>query len=203
MAIDHLHIIGDIYDRGPNPNLVIEKLQKFHSIDIQWGNHDILWMGATCGTQASIATVIRNCARYNNIGILEDAYGINIRPLSTFAMETYKNDDCKNFYPKVFDETKYDESDKINIAKIHKAITIIQFKLEGQLIKKHPEYNLNNRLLLDKIDFEKGYIILEGKKYEINDNNFPTLNKEDVYELTIEEKEIIERNDEAAIAIFI
>lgn len=197
MAIDHLHIIGDIYDRGPNPNLVIEKLQKFHSIDIQWGNHDILWMGATCGNQASIATVIRICARYNNIGILEDAYGINIRPLSTFAMETYKNDDCKNFYPKVFDETKYDESDKINIAKIHKAITIIQFKLEGQLIKKHPEYNLNNRLLLDKIDFEKGYIILEGKKYEINDNNFPTLNKEDVYELTIEEKEIIERLSES------
>ena len=197
MAIDHLHIIGDIYDRGPNPNLVIEKLQKFHSIDIQWGNHDILWMGATCGNQASIATVIRNCARYNNIGILEDAYGINIRPLSTFAMETYKNDDCKNFYPKVFDETKYDESDKINIAKIHKAITIIQSKLEGQLIKKHPEYNLNNRLLLDKIDFEKGYIILEGKKYEINDNNFPTLNKEDVYELTIEEKEIIERLSES------
>ena len=118
MAIDHLHIIGDIYDRGPNPNLVIEKLQKFHSIDIQWGNHDILWMGATCGNQASIATVIRICARYNNIGILEDAYGINIRPLSTFAMETYKNDDCKNFYPKVFDENKYDESDKINIAKI-------------------------------------------------------------------------------------
>ncbi len=197
MAIDHLHIIGDIYDRGPNPNLVIEKLQKFHSIDIQWGNHDILWMGATCGNQASIATVIRICARYNNIGILEDAYGINIRPLSTFAMETYKNDDCKNFYPKVFDETKYDESDKINIAKIHKAITIIQFKLEGQLIKKHPEYNLNNRLLLDKINFKKGYIILEGKKYEINDNNFPTLNKEDVYELTIEEKEIIERLSES------
>lgn len=197
MAIDHLHIIGDIYDRGPNPNLVIEKLQKFHSIDIQWGNHDILWMGATCGNQASIATVIRICARYNNIGILEDAYGINIRPLSTFAMETYKNDDCKNFYPKVFDENKYDESDKINIAKIHKAITIIQFKLEGQLIKKHPEYNLNNRLLLDKINFKKGYIILEGKKYEINDNNFPTLNKEDVYELTIEEKEIIERLSES------
>lgn len=197
MAIDHLHIIGDIYDRGPNPNLVIEKLQKFHSIDIQWGNHDILWMGATCGNQASIATVIRICARYNNIGILEDAYGINIRPLSTFAMETYKNDDCKNFYPKVFDATKYDESDKINIAKIHKAITIIQFKLEGQLIKKHPEYNLNNRLLLDKINFKKGYIILEGKKYEINDNNFPTLNKEDVYELTIEEKEIIERLSES------
>ena len=197
MAIDHLHIIGDIYDRGPNPNLVIEKLQKFHSIDIQWGNNDILLMGATCGNQASIATVIRICARYNNIGILEDAYGINIRPLSTFAMETYKNDDCKNFYPKVFDETKYDESDKINIAKIHKAITIIQFKLEGQLIKKHPEYNLNNRLLLDKINFKKGYIILEGKKYEINDNNFPTLNKEDVYELTIEEKEIIERLSES------
>ena len=135
MAIDHLHIIGDIFDRGLRPDLVIEKLENFHSIDIQWGNHDILWMGATAGNEASIATVVRICARYNNIGILEDSYGINIRPLSTFAMETYKNDSCENFFPKVFDETKYDESDKMNISKIHKAITIIQFTLEGQMIK--------------------------------------------------------------------
>ena len=197
MAIDHLHIIGDIYDRGPKPDLVIEKLEKFHSIDIQWGNHDILWMGATCGNEASIATVIRNCARYNNMSILEDSYGINIRPLSTFAMEMYKDDDCKNFYPKVFDETRYDNSDKMNIAKIHKAITIIQFKLEGQMIKRHPEYNLNNRLLLDKMNLKKGYVLIDGKKYEINDKNFPTLLEDDVYELIPEEKEIMERLSES------
>ena len=193
MAIDHLHIIGDIFDRGLRPDLVIEKLEKFHSIDIQWGNHDILWMGATCGNEASIATVVRICARYNNIGILEDSYGINIRPLSTFAMETYKNDICKNFFPKVFDETKYDESDKMNISKIHKAITIIQFKLEGQIIKRHPEYHLDNRLLLDKMNLERGYVEIAGKKYEINDTNFPTLIKDNIYELTEEEKEVMER----------
>ena len=193
MAIDHLHIIGDIYDRGRNPDLVIERLRKFHSIDMQWGNHDILWMGATFGNPACIATVIRICARYNNIGILEDSYGINIRPLSTFAMETYKNDNCNNFMPKVFESNKYDNSDKANIAKIHKAIAIIQFKLEGQLIKKHPEYNLDDRLLLDKMNLKKGYVIINGKKYEINDTNFPTLDPDNIYELTKEEKEVVER----------
>lgn len=193
MAIDHLHIIGDIFDRGTHPDFVIEKLKKFHSFDMQWGNHDVLWMGATCGNEASIATVIRICARYNNIGILEDGYGINIRPLSTFAMETYKDDDCKNFLPKVFDESKYDNSDKMNISKIHKAITIIQFKLEGQMIQRHPEYHLENRLLLDKMNMKKGYVVIDGTKYEINDSNFPTLNKDNVYELTPEEKEVVER----------
>lgn len=193
MAIDHLHIIGDIFDRGLRPDLVIEKLEKFHSLDIQWGNHDILWMGAAAGNEASIATVVRICARYNNIGILEDSYGINIRPLSTFAMETYKDDNCENFFPKVFDETKYDESDKMNISKIHKAITIIQFKLEGQMIKRHPEYHLDNRLLLDKMNLDEGYVEIDGKKYEINDTNFPTLVKDNIYELTEEEKEVMER----------
>lgn len=193
MAIDHLHIIGDIYDRGKHPDLVIEQLKKFHSIDMQWGNHDICWMGAGCGNKASIATVVRNCARYNNIGILEDSYGINIRPLSTFAMKTYKDDDCLNFMPKVYDDNKYDNSDKTNIAKIHKAITVIQFKLEGQLIKKHPEYHLENRLLLDKMNLKKGYVVVDGKKYELNDTNFPTLNSEDVYQLTEEEQEVVER----------
>ena len=193
MAIDHLHIIGDIYDRGRNPDLVIEKLKKFHSLDMQWGNHDISWMGATCGNKANIATVVRVCARYNNIAILEDSYGINIRPLSTFAMETYKNDNCINFMPKVYDENKYDNSDKTNIAKIHKAITIIQLKLEGQLIKKHPEYHLQDRLLLDKMNLEKGYVEINGKKYELNDTNFPTLDPNNVYELTKEENEVMER----------
>ncbi len=193
MAIDHLHIVGDVFDRGMHPDLVIEKLKEFHSLDIQWGNHDILWTGATLGNKSSIATVVRICARYNNIAILEDAYGINIRPLSTFAMETYKNDECKNFYPKIFDESKYDESDKVSIAKIHKAITIIQFKLEGQMIKKHPEYHLDNRLLLDKMNLKKGYVVIDNKKYEINDTNFPTLNPNNIYQLSPQEQEIIDR----------
>lgn len=193
MAIDHLHILGDIFDRGQSPDLVIEKLKKFHSMDMQWGNHDVYWMGASWGNKACIATVIRNCARYNNIAILEDGYGINIRPLSTFAMETYREDACLNFMPKVYDDNKYDSSDKVTIAKIHKAITVIQFKLEGQLIKKHPEYHLDNRLLLDKMNLEKGYVMLDGKKYELNDTNFPTLNPKDAYALSREEEEVIER----------
>lgn len=193
MAIDHLHIIGDIYDRGRHPDLVMEKLMNFHSLDIQWGNHDILWMGAGCGNKANIATVVRICARYNNIGILEDSYGINIRPLATFALEKYADDECTNFMPKVFDYNKYDNSDKNNIAKIHKAITIIQFKLEGQMIKKHPEYHLDDRLLLDKMNIEKGIVKIQGKEYEINDNNFPTINEKDPYKLTEEEQEVIDR----------
>ncbi len=193
MAIDHLHILGDIFDRGQSPDLVIKKLKNFHSMDMQWGNHDISWMGASCGNKACIATVIRICARYNNIAILEDGYGINIRPLSTFAMETYRDDECLNFMPKVYDDNKYDSSDKVTIAKIHKAITVIQFKLEGQLIKKHPEYHLENRRLLDKMNLEKGYVVLDGKQYELKDTNFPTLNPDDVYQLSKEEEEVVER----------
>lgn len=145
------------------------------------------------GNKASIANVVRNCARYNNMGILEEAYGINTRPLSTFATQTYQDDLCANFKPKTYNDNKYDNTDKAVIAKIHKAITIIQFKLEGQLIKKHPEYQLENRLLLDKMNLEKGYVLLDGKKYELNDTNFPTLNAKDVYQLTKEEEEVIER----------
>ncbi|MCI9063211.1 MAG: fructose-1,6-bisphosphatase [Clostridia bacterium] len=193
MAIDHLHIIGDIFDRGRRPDLVMERLMNYHSLDIQWGNHDILWMGAACGNKINIANVIRICARYNNIDLLEDRYGINMRPLSTFAIETYKDDDCLEFLPKVFYYNKYENGNQSNIAKIHKAITIIQFKLEGQMIKKHPEYNMQDRLLLDKIDFENQTIYLNGKTYKLNDNNFPTIDKKDVYKLTDKESELIER----------
>ena len=199
MAIDHLHIIGDIYDRGRYPDLVLDRLMSFHSLDIQWGNHDILWMGAGCGNKASIATVVRICARYNNIGLLEDSYGINIRPLSTFAQEKYKNDNCIQFMPKVFEYNKYDNSDRNNIAKIHKAITIIQFKIEGQMIKKHPEYHLENRLLLDKINFAKGTIEIDGNEYELNDNNFPTVDINNPYKLTKDEQEVIDRLAESFV----
>ena len=199
MAIDHLHIIGDIFDRGRYPDLVLDRLMNFHSLDIQWGNHDILWMGAGCGNKANIATVVRICARYSNIGILEESYGINMRPLSTFAQTVYKNDDCMNFMPKVFDYNKYDNSDKNIVAKIQKAITVIQFKIEGQIIKKHPEYHLDNRLLLDKMNIEKGIVKIEGKEYELNDTNFPTIDKNNPYELTPEENEIMDRLKESFV----
>lgn len=197
MAIDHLHVIGDIFDRGPNAKLVMDTLMDFHSLDIEIGNHDILWMGAACGNKACIANVIRICSRYDNIDTLEDGYGINIRPLATFALETYKNDECEKFMPKVFDYNKYIRSDEIAIAKIHKAISIIQFKLEGQIIKAHPEYKMNERLLLDKIDYEKGTIQIENKIYNLNDTNFPTVDYKNSYKLTKEEEEIINRLQES------
>lgn len=193
MAIDHLHIIGDIYDRGPGAPIIMDTLMDFHSIDIQWGNHDILWMGAACGNESCIANVVRICSRYDNLSTLEEGYGINIRPLSIFAQETYKNDPCKEFLPKICESSRYTNSDKILMSKIQKAMAIIQFKLEGALIKRHPEYNMDDRLLLDKINYHKAEITINGRKYKLNDSNFPTINKDDPYALTNEEKEIVDR----------
>lgn len=193
MAIDHLHIIGDIYDRGPGAPIIMDKLMEFHSLDIQWGNHDILWMGAASGNEACIANVIRICSRYDNLATLEEGYGINIRPLSMFAVKTYANDDCKNFLPKAKEVSRYSNSDKIIISKIHKAISVIQFKLEGSLIKKHPEYKMKDRLFLDKIDYEKGTVLINGKEYVMNDKNFPTIDPKNPYKLSTEEAEIVER----------
>lgn len=193
MAIDHLHIIGDIYDRGPGAPIIMDKLMEFHSLDIQWGNHDILWMGAASGNEACIANVIRICSRYDNLATLEEGYGINIRPLSMFAVKTYANDDCKNFLPKAKEVSRYSNSDKIIISKIHKAISVIQFKLEGNLIKKHPEYKMKDRLFLDKINYEKGTVLINGKEYVMNDKNFPTIDPKNPYKLSIEEAEIVER----------
>lgn len=193
MAIDHLHIVGDIYDRGPGAPIIMDKLMDFHSLDIEWGNHDILWMGAACGNEACIANVVRICSRYDNLATLEEGYGINIRPLSIFATEIYKNDDCEKFMPRNKELSKYSNSDKIVLAKIQKAISIIQFKIEGNLVKKHPEYKMKDRLLLDKIDIEKGIININGKDYKLNDTNFPTINFKSPYKLTKEEEEIMER----------
>lgn len=197
MAIDHLHVLGDIFDRGPDAKLVMDTLMKFHSLDIQLGNHDILWMGAACGNKACIANVIRICSRYDNISTLEDGYGINIRPLATFALKTYTNDGCKRFMPKIFDYNKYIRSDEISIAKLHKAISVIQFKLEGQIIKEHPEYEMDGRLLLDKIDYKNKTVKIGDKSYPLNDINFPTINPNRPYELTKEENEIINRLEES------
>ena len=193
MAIDHLHIVGDIYDRGPGAPIIMDKLMNFHSLDIEWGNHDILWMGAASGNEACITNVIRICSRYDNLSTLEEGYGINIRPLSVFATETYKDDNCKAFLPRNNEVSKYSNTDKIVLSKIQKAITIIQFKIEGALIKKHPEYKMKDRLLLDKMDINKGVVIIGGKEYKLNDTNFPTIDIKNPYKLTTEEAEIVER----------
>lgn len=193
MAIDHLHIVGDIYDRGPGAPIIMDKLMDFHSLDIEWGNHDILWMGAVSGNEACIANIVRICSRYDNLSTLEDGYGINIRPLSIFATEVYKEDLCEKFLPRNKELSKYSNTDKLILAKIQKAISIIQFKIEGNLVKKHPEYKMKDRLLLDKIDFEKGTIIINKKEYSLNDKYFPTIDRKNPYKLTSEEEEIMER----------
>lgn len=193
MAIDHLHIVGDIYDRGPGAPIIMDKLIDFHSLDIEWGNHDVLWMGAASGNEACISNVIRICSRYDNLATLEEGYGINIRPLSIFATQTYKDDDCKAFLPKNKEMSKYSNTDKIVLSKIQKAISVIQLKLEGKLIKKHPEYKMKDRLLLDKMDLEKGTVKINNQEYKLTDTNFPTIDMKNPYKLTKEEEQIIER----------
>ena len=191
LVIDHLHILGDIYDRGPGPDRIMDKLLNYHTLDIQWGNHDILWMGAASGQQACIATVLRNCARYGNLDILEDGYGINMLPLATLALEVYKDDPCTLF--KIKGEANYNKAeDELNM-KMHKAITIIQFKLEGQLIARRKSFAMEERRLLDKIDYEKGTILLDGETYPMLDTNFPTIDPKNPYKLTEMEKNVIER----------
>ncbi|AGX41719.1 fructose-bisphosphatase class III [Clostridium saccharobutylicum] len=193
LVIDRLHIIGDIYDRGPRPDIIIDTLIDYHSVDIQWGNHDILWMGAASGNKTCIANVLRIAARYSNLDVIEDIYGINLLPLATFALKYYKDDKCTSFIPKHTDENGYGNSEIELIAKMHKAITIIQFKLEYEIIKRRPEFKMEHRLLLDKIDYSAGTITLNGITYELNDTNFPTINKDKPFELTSEEKKLIDK----------
>jgi fructose-1,6-bisphosphatase-3 len=191
LCIDRLHIIGDIYDRGPRPDIIISELGRFHDVDIQWGNHDISWMGAACGNTALIANVIRMAIRYNNFDLIEDGYGISLRALSTFASEVYGHDDCKHFIPNVWDENKFAPVTLEMAAKMHKAITIIQFKLEGQLIKKHPEYYMDDRACLLKIDYKKGVYCHEGKEYPLKDTSFPTIDEAKPLLLTGEEEKLL------------
>ena len=192
LAVDHLHIIGDIYDRGPGPHIIIDELMKYHSIDIQWGNHDIIWMGAAAGSKACIFNVIRICARYNNLDILEEGYGINIRTITEFAMEEYGNEDSSIFTPKNIDE-KDSKFDQKVMEKTQQAAAIIQFKLEGEIIKKHPEYNMEDRLLLDKINYKKGKINIDGKTYHLVENYFPTIDPDNPYKLSPKEEEVVKK----------
>ena len=193
LVIDRLHIVGDIFDRGPGAEKVMETLLDYHSVDIQWGNHDVLWMGAAAGSEACIATVIRICTRYANLDTIEDGYGINMLPLATFALEFYGDDKCVQFKPKLENGMACTDNDLKLIAKMHKAISVIQFKLEGEVIKRRPHFRMEDRLLLEKINYQDGTIELNGKVYKLNDTNFPTINPENPYELTKEERELIDK----------
>ncbi|MEG1312322.1 MAG: fructose-1,6-bisphosphatase [Romboutsia sp.] len=192
LVVDRLHILGDIYDRGPRPDIVIDTLMDYHSVDIQWGNHDILWMGAASGQKTCIANALRISARYANLDIVEDIYGINLLPLATFAMDVYKDDLCTNFIPKVSGED-VSSTEKSLIAKMHKAISIIQFKLEGHTIKERPEFDMEHRLLLNNINYDDKTISLKGKVYKLKDSYLPTIDKNDPYKLTEKENIVIEK----------
>jgi len=193
MIIDKLHIIGDIFDRGPSAPDIIDSLMHHHNVDIQWGNHDILWMGASLGQPCCIANVMRNCIRYSHFDTLEDAYGINVRPLALFAIEQYRDDPCLSAMPKNLEHAVDSRlmEDANLAAKMHKAIAIIQFKLEGQTILEHPEYKMEHRLFLDTLDTENGTVTIEGKTYQLNDRNFPTIDPADPYALTPEEAQLM------------
>lgn len=197
LVVDHLHIVGDIYDRGPGPHIIMDTLMKYHSVDIQWGNHDIVWMGAACGHLPCIATVVRIAARYGSLDTLEEGYGINLIPLATFALDTYKDTNCDTFAIKY--NTDYNTKDLSLDMKIHKAISIIQFKLEGQVIKKHPEFEMDDRLLLDKIDYEKKTVMVYGREYPMNDVDFPTVDPADPYNLTPDEEQVMARIQQAFV----
>lgn len=192
LCIDRLHIIGDIYDRGPRPDIIMNELEAFHDVDIQWGNHDISWMGAASGNRALIANVIRMAIHYNNFDLIEDGYGISLRVLATFASEVYQKDVCALFVPYVWDENKYAPVSLELAAKMHKAITIIQFKLEGQLIENHPEYQMEDRMMLNHIDYKRCIITINNKEYELKDSSFPTISPKNPFALTKEEEELMQ-----------
>ncbi|MDD3746833.1 MAG: fructose-1,6-bisphosphatase [Anaerostipes sp.] len=191
LTIDQLHVIGDIYDRGPGAHRIMDCLMTYHNVDIQWGNHDILWMGAAAGNPASIANVVRICARYNNLDTLENGYGINMIPLARFAYDTYRKDPCVLFTMSGEIQEEDIREEDLN-KKMHKAIAIIQFKLEGQLIQRRPDFDMDGRLLLDKINYETGTINIDGTEYTLLDHNFPTIDPENPYELTKEEEYVVE-----------
>ena len=193
LAVDRLHIVGDIYDRGPGADLVMDALLEYHSVDIQWGNHDVLWMGAASGSRTLVATVLVNSLRYNNLDVIETGYGISLRPLAVFANEIYGNSDTKQFAVKFSkeDEAHYSEKDKLLAARMNKAITMILFKLEGQKILRNPWFGMEDRLQLDKIDYENKCIAINGVTYPLEDTDFPTVDPADPYRLTPEEDDVI------------
>lgn len=193
MLIDRLHIIGDIFDRGPKAAEVMELLKSHHAVDVQWGNHDIIWMGAACGNKFDVAEVIRLTARYGSLDTIEDDYGINLMPIITFAITTYENDPAIPFIPKGTKPEHFDDANVRLMTVIHKAIAVISFKLEGQLVLRNPAFDMSHRLLLDKIDYKKGTIFIDGQYYQLRDYYFPTINPDNPYELTKEEEDVINK----------
>ena len=195
LSIDQLHILGDIFDRGPGAHIILDTLSRYHSWDIQWGNHDVLWMGAMAGNRACQCNVIRLSLRYANMTTLEEGYGINLMPLATFAMDTYGNDPCEEFIPKISsaDSARVDEKSKRLAALMHKAITVLQFKEEAAIIKRHAKWKMADRLMLNFIDYEKGTITLNGKEYPLKSNSFPTIDPEHPNRLTPEEKQLMDK----------
>ena len=193
LAIDQLHILGDIYDRGPGAHIILDTMKQYHSWDIQWGNHDILWMGAGAGNNACICNVLRLSLRYANLATVEEAYGINLVPLATFAMEFYGDDPCEEFIPKLMAGNTMEEKYIKLTAQMHKAISIIQFKKEAQIFKRRPEWGMLDRCLLDHIDYERGVLVIDGKEYEMRSNHFPTIDPNNPCKLTQEENQLMER----------
>ncbi len=191
LVVDHLHVVGDIYDRGPEPDKIMDTLINYHSVDIQWGNHDVLWLGAFAGSMVCLANIIRICARYDNLDIIEDIYGINLRPLLNLAEKYYEDNPA--FRPKVHSDKKQSDHEKLQITKIHQAIAMIQFKLEMPIIKRRPYFNMSERLLLEKIDYDKNEITIYGKTYPLKNICFATVNPEQPDQLLEEEKQVIER----------
>ena len=196
MAVDHLHLVGDIFDRGQRADVILDSLRDYHSVDIQWGNHDVLWMGAASGSRTLVATVLSNSLHYNNLEVIETGYGISLRPLSVFANEVYQNCDVSCFAIKHTEDGTPDASamkDELLSARMHKAITIILFKLEGQKLLRHPEYGMADRLLLDKIDYANKCVTVRGTTYALEDTDFPTVDPANPYELTEEENAVIDQ----------
>jgi len=193
LAVERLHIIGDIYDRGPGAHLILDDLMDHHQVDIQWGNHDILWMGAAAGSEACIANVIRFCLRYGNMETLDNGYGISLLPLASFALETYKDDPCELFAPKVSPDSSFTTQEIRLMTQMQKAIAIMQFKLEAQVIKRRPHYQMDDRLLLDKIDYARGVINLNGIEYPLRDSFFPTIDPQNPDVLTPAEQMVIDK----------
>ncbi len=192
LVIDHLHIVGDIFDRGPRADIILDELMKENSLDIEWGNHDVLWMGAAAGSRTCIATVLNNSITYRNLDVVEIGYGISLRPLALFAANAYQNSDVSVFMPKGnFDGDKFYSDDDLTLARMHKAISIIQFKLEGQSVIRNPKFNMLDRCILHKIDFDKKTVEIEGKTYELLDCDFPTIDKNEPYKLTNEEAAVM------------
>lgn len=199
LVIDHLHIVGDIFDRGPGPHIIMDTLMKYHSVDIQWGNHDVVWMGAASGHLACIANVVRLSAKYGNLNMLEEGYGINLIPLATFALEYYPDDPCECFSIDKSTDESATQNDIALERRMHKAISIIQFKLEGQIIKKRKDFHMESRLLLDKINLENGTVMINKTPYPLLDTQFPTLSADDPYALTEAETEVMKRLQNAFV----